>query len=304
MSDNTKSIDSTSVLPTRITRSMKGDPARVPEVQSACLIQYSGDTLGRRYVLSAPETTIGRSAAAAMVLADDSVSREHAKCIAAGNAVEIEDLGSSNGTFINDQRVQGRAALRDGDIVRLGSVHLKYFSRDSIENVFHDNIYRKATIDADTGIFNKQYLLESLDLAFMYSRAKSQPLSVIYFDLDFFKKVNDTHGHSCGDAILRECAQIMKSCLRDEDVLGRYGGEEFVVVLPNCDAQLAATLAERIRIAVESHAFVHDDKTIKQTVSIGVSENSPAFNTGKALLDDADRKLYQSKNSGRNRVTV
>ncbi len=298
------SASTTSDLPTRLTRGTKDAPERAASAQHACLIQYSGDTLGRRYVLDTPEVTIGRAASVGILIADDSVSREHAKCSANGAVILITDLGSSNGTFVNDQRMHDTTTLRDGDIVRLGSVHLKYFARDSIENLYHDKIYRKATVDAGTQIFNKQYLLEALDAAFIYSRAQGHPLSVIYFDLDFFKKVNDTHGHGCGDYILRESAQLAKSCLRTEDILGRFGGEEFVVVLPNCDARLAAALAERIRKTLEFHPFVYDGKPLKQTASLGVAEIQPAFNTGQDLLDDADRKLYQSKNAGRNRVTI
>jgi diguanylate cyclase (GGDEF)-like protein len=153
-------------------------------------------------------------------------------------------------------------------------------------------------------VFNKGYLLESLDASFAQSRVQGKPCSVIYFDLDFFKKVNDTHGHSCGDFILREAAQLAKSCMRSEDVVGRYGGEEFVVVLSDCDVRLAAALAERLRKAMESHDFVYGGKSLKQTVSIGVSEIRSDFASPRELLDNADQKLYQSKHSGRNRVTV
>jgi two-component system cell cycle response regulator len=277
---------------------------QAPTRKRACLIQYSGDSLGRRYILDSPEVTIGRSSTTGIVIPDASVSREHAKCIAVGNSIEIEDLKSSNGTFINDQRVEGRRSMRDGDILRLGSILLKFFAHDNIENVFHDKIYRMATIDAGTQIFNKKYLLETLDSEFKFSRIYGRPLSVIYYDLDFFKKVNDVHGHSCGDYILRESAQVAKGCVRKEDVLGRYGGEEFVVVLPNSDQRTATDLAERIRRTLETHSFQFDGKTLSQTISIGVSEIRTEFKTYKDLLDDADRKLYQSKNSGRNRITA
>lgn len=293
----------TADLPTRITQERR-EPDHITRAQHACLIQYSGDTLGRRYELAGDNLIIGRGATAKLIIPESSVSREHARCTVQENGIAIEDLGSSNGTFINDQRIQGKTLLRDGDILRLGAVHLKYFAQDSIENIFHDKIYRKATIDVGTQVFNKQYLLEALEAAFAYSRAHARPLSLIYFDLDFFKRVNDTHGHSCGDYVLHECAQLARTCLRGEDVLGRYGGEEFVVVLPDCDARLAGALAERIRKTIESHRFVYSGKTLTQTISMGVSEIHAGFEAYQDLLDDADRKLYQSKHGGRNRVTV
>lgn len=295
---------SPSDITTRITNGTNVKIPRTPGRNRPCLIQYSGDMLGRRFLLDAPEIIIGRTNTAAVVILDDSVSREHARVLSSGATVTVEDLGSSNGTFIHDAPVKSRTILKDGDILRLGSIVLKFFAHDNIERVFHDKIYRMATIDAGTQIFNKKYLLETLESEFRYSRVFRRPLSVIYYDLDFFKKVNDLHGHSCGDFVLRESAQVVKSCIRTEDILARFGGEEFVVVLPNANAETATELAERIRSAMEQHAFVFDGKTLQQTISVGVSENQPSFNTATDLLDDADRKLYQSKNAGRNRVTA
>jgi diguanylate cyclase (GGDEF)-like protein len=291
-------------LTTRISTGAKVTTPRALTRQCACLIQYSGEALGRRYLLDAPLITIGRAPTNRIGIPDDSVSREHAKCIAADETIEIEDLRSSNGTFINEKRVRSRMILRDGDIIRLGNVLLKFFAQNNIENVFHDKIYVLATIDAGTQVFNKKYLLETLDSEFKFSRSYGRPMAVIYYDLDFFKKINDAHGHSCGDYILRESAQVARSCVRNEDVLGRYGGEEFVVVLPNSDGVIAADLAENIRKAVEQHSFEFEGNRLQLTMSMGVSEIQQGFASYRDLLDDADRKLYQSKNSGRNRVTV
>ena len=291
-------------ITTRITNGTNLTIKRTPVRNRACLVQYSGETLGRRFLLDAPEIIIGRAPEAGIMIPDDSVSREHAKIISRGNSVAIDDMGSSNGTFIHDDRVQSPTTLTDGDILRLGSILLKFFAHDNIERVFHDKIYRMATIDAGTQIFNKKYLLETLESEFRHSRIYGRPLSVIYYDLDFFKKVNDAHGHSCGDHILCESAQVVKACMRAEDILARFGGEEFVAILPGADGRTAADLAERIRSGMEAHAFVFEGKTLKQTISIGVSENQSAFATATDLLNDADRKLYQSKHSGRNRVTA
>lgn len=291
-------------LTTRITTGRSKAYKKRPNRKRACLIQYTGDALGRRYFFENAEVTLGRGAANAIVLLDVSVSREHAKCYSRNKVIEIEDLGSSNGTFINETPVKTRTALRDGDMVRLGSILFKFFAHDNAESVFHDQIYRRATIDAGTQIFNRNYLLETLETAFNFSRTYERPLSVIYYDLDYFKRINDAHGHSCGDYVLSESAQVAKSCVRKGDVIGRLGGEEFLVVLPNADGAIAMELAERIRRAIESHPFEFEGKRLTQTISIGVSQMQPAFNTYKDLLDDADRKLYQSKNEGRNRITA
>ncbi len=291
-------------LPTRITLGAQLPVRRTSSRNRACLIQYNGARLGQRYLLDMPEITIGRQAANDFTIDDDSVSRTHARITSSGSTVTIEDLRSSNGTFVQNKPVKSRATIADGDILRVGNILLKFFANDNIENVFHDKIYRMATIDAGTKLFNKTYLLETLDSEFRYCRIHKRPLSVIYYDLDFFKRVNDTHGHICGDYILSESAQIVKTCMRKEDILARYGGEEFVAVLPGAEVGIAGELAERIRKSVECYDFEFEGKRLEQTISMGVSELHPSFKSSLDLLKDADRKLYLSKNSGRNQVTV
>ena len=151
-----------------------------------------------------------------------------------------------------------------------------------------------------------------LDGEFKFSKTYRRNLSVIYYDLDFFKKVNDNYGHGAGDLVLRESAQLVRTCVRKDDVFGRYGGEEFVIVLPNTDQKTAADLAERIRASLEAHTFQleieKDGKRgvvqHKQTISAGVSQLTPDIATYELLLESADKKLYTSKQTGRNRVTV
>jgi diguanylate cyclase (GGDEF)-like protein len=256
--------------------------------------------------------TIGRSPEAQLMISEPSVSRQHCCIMQSGSHVDVEDLGSSNGTFINDVRVASKASLKDGDMLRLGTILLKFFAHDNIESIMADKIYRMATIDAGTQIYNKQYLMDSLESEFKFSKTYKRPLCVIYFDLDHFKKVNDTYGHGAGDIVLKECANLVKSVSRKDDILGRYGGEEFVVVLPNTDLKFAAELAERIRAAVAAHSFefqVEQDgqrRAVqhKQTISMGVAELQFTHQTMEQLLESADQKLYSSKQTGRNKVTV
>src|SRR5690606_28727625 len=124
-----------------------------------------------------------------------------------------------------------------------------------LDGFVQDKIYRMATIDAGTQVFNKQYLLDSLNNEFAISQATGRPLSIIYYDLDFFKKVNDTYGHNAGDQVLRESTLIVKNIIRKDEILGRFGGEEFIIILPNSASQAAFELGERIRKACETHIF-------------------------------------------------
>jgi diguanylate cyclase (GGDEF)-like protein len=246
------------------------------------------------------------------VIQEASVSRQHAQFVLIGDQVAVEDLGSSNGTFLNDAPVKQQTPMKDGDIVRLGTVLLKFFAHDNVDSVMHDKIYQMATIDAGTKIFNKQYLLDALESEFKYSVTYNRELSIIYYDLDKFKPVNDTYGHNAGDYILRESAALVKAAVRKDDILGRFGGEEFVIVLPNTNKSTAAELAERIRQKHEAHGFVidfNDGGQIKkvnhtQTISLGVEQLHPELKTPKDLLEAADKKLYHSKSTGRNKVTI
>jgi two-component system cell cycle response regulator len=270
----------------------------------SCLIQYSGSPLGKRYNVDAAETIAGRSPDNLIVLNDPSVSRQHARFLHRGDKVEIEDLGTTNGTFVNDVKLSKKTELKDGDIVRLGNILLKYYATADIESLLIDKIYTSATIDNGTGIFNKKTLLDSLDVEVKNSRAFQKPLSIIYYDLDFFKKVNDTYGHNAGDFVLKDSAKVVTSVIRKDDIFGRFGGEEFIIILPGTDVKTANELAERIRRTVEAHSFNVDGKILKQTLSLGVSQLSPDMNSSKELLDSADQKLYRSKHEGRNRVTT
>lgn len=283
-----------------------------PKRKNACLVQYSGAKLGKRYPLTEQQNVVGRSPTAQVIINEASVSRQHARFMLVGDDVKVEDMGSSNGTFVNDVRAEGQVALKDADIVRLGTVLLKFFAHDNVDSVMHDKIYRMATIDAGTQIFNKQYLLDALESEFKFSKTYDRDLSIIYYDLDFFKKVNDNYGHNAGDFILKESAALIKAGLRKDDILGRYGGEEFVIILPNTNGQIAADLAERLRIKHETHVFQLDQEKDgakikvphKQHVSMGVAQLKPNIPTTKDFLEVADKKLYNSKHTGRNKVTV
>ncbi len=275
-----------------------------PKKSAACLVQYSGTNLGKRYILDQKEMTVGRAPTVDIVVNEQSVSRTHAQCLLQGEEVYVADLGSSNGTYINDKKLAGKQALRDGDIIRIGNIVFKFFASGNVENVFHDKIYRMATIDGGTNTFNKKYLLEAIENEFKFARAYGRPLSLIYFDLDFFKKVNDTYGHGVGDGILRDTAALVKSIIRKDDIFCRYGGEEFVILLPSTDAKTAYELAERIRSTFDQHKFEIQGHVIKQTLSMGVSQLNAKMNSTESLLEDADKKLYQSKTGGRNRVTI
>jgi diguanylate cyclase (GGDEF)-like protein len=161
-----------------------------------------------------------------------------------------------------------------------------------------------ASLDSLTGIRNRRTIFEFLSNELVCDRQNGGPLAVIMADLDGFKKINDRYGHAAGDAVLRETAQRLRSGMRISDAVGRYGGEEFLIVLPGCDEDSAESRAEEFRCIVESRPVSWDMREIGVTCSFGVAwTRAGVYNMGQ-LLQEADAALYRAKTAGRNRVAM
>ncbi len=270
--------------------------------QGAALVVLYGQDLGRKYDLTAPSSLIGRSSRCDICVDQDSVSRSHAKIILSGTKTSIVDLGSTNGTIINDEPVEGERELRNGDFIKVGRTIFKYIGGGNIEGQYHEEIYKLTTTDGLTQVYNKRYLLETLDREISRCHRYGRDLSLVMIDIDHFKDINDTLGHLAGDGVLRQVAQVIKANTRREDVFGRYGGEEFALVLPEIDMAAAAIAAEKSRKLVEKQRFTFENEPIPVTVSCGVAGLSGGALQVEELIKRADQKLYQAKESGRNRV--
>ena len=166
-------------------------------------------------------------------------------------------------------------------------------------------LYNMAFYDALTKVFMRRYFEAWLKQEFARVKRYRTDLSVIMFDIDHFKKINDTYGHQAGDYVLRELSETVKSSIREADIFARYGGEEFVVCLPETTLEKAKVSAERIRQAVEKKSFVFEGKKIPVTVSLGLASfRQTPEETEEQFMKDADQALYASKEGGRNRVSV
>jgi len=281
------------------------------EAQSEpCLILYSGPDVGRRFDLKPGRVVVGRSPGAGVMIDSVGISRRHFELEVGSASVELHDLGSANRTYVNDEPVGQPVRLRDGDLVRIANVVLRFHERRSLDALLHDRIYRMATVDIGTGLYNRRYVQEALKIEFARSRREQTPLALLCCDLDHFKVVNDRYGHQAGDAVLRTCAVRLRDTLRDSDIVGRWGGEEFVVVLRDTTMENASMLAERLRVAVarEVHeievAGPNGPQTVQhhQTMSVGVAIYKPAMADEFDLMAAADRMLYAAKRNGRDRV--
>lgn len=290
----------------RVTETWVTAPERPVSIsnRNACLVHIypTGPMMGSRYTLNEMPIVLGRASDCEIRINDHSVSRRHARIQPGADGYYTVDLQSTNGTYVNDIPAS-MYRLKDGDYLRVGNCIYRFLMGGNVETEYHEEIYRLTIIDGLTEIHNKRYLMEFLDREIARSSRHNRPLSVIMFDIDRFKAINDEYGHLGGDFTLRELASRIKGTIRKEELFARYGGEEFAVVLPETPQDGTITAAERILKVVSQTAFRFEDRTFEVTVSAGVTTTQGEADISPlALIRRADEKLYQAKNTGRNRV--
>lgn len=269
------------------------------------LIVMSGNDTGRIISLGRDRvlTVIGREDGSDVQLVDAEISRRHAavRYDAGSDRYFLCDLKSRNGTAVNGQPLESETVLSVGDKVRLGlSTVLRVSLASEPEAQYAKQMFNVALRDGLTGAYNRRYLDERLVAEVAFAKRHKTPLAVLMMDLDHFKLINDEHGHQAGDGVLKRFYELLAEEVRAEDVVGRYGGEEFVVVCRETAGAGAVALAERLRARVVKTSFEHDSNKIPVTVSIGVAGVSTAVESAVDLVKAADAALYRAKNSGRN----
>ncbi|MFZ9885980.1 MAG: diguanylate cyclase [Myxococcota bacterium] len=271
--------------------------------RSAYLIMINGRSVGRMHKLAPGDTVLGRAPDVEVLIEDEGVSRRHAMIELTQEGYVLLDNNSTNGIFVNGDRVK-RHVLQDGDKVQIGSnTILKFSFQDEVEEKFQKQLYDSATRDALTGAFNKKYFADQLKTEFAFCYRHKQALSVMLFDIDFFKKLNDGYGHLAGDHALKTLSQVVMTALRTEDVFARYGGEEFCILLRDTDAEKAFLIAERVRRSIEANEFMWESQRLPVTISVGVATlQEMNYPSPKAMLKAADEYLYKAKHGGRNRT--
>lgn len=265
------------------------------------VIQIYGGQIGRRFELGKRDLTIGRGSGNVIPLDLSTVSRHHARLFEREGHFYVEDLGSTNGSFVNGEKIEGIAEIRSGDIVKLGGAVFKFLEGGNTEALYYEEIYRLTIIDGLTQIPNKRYLLDFLEREMARARRHERPLYLAMIDVDHFKVVNDEFGHVVGDAVLRGLAQILQDNVRRDELAARYGGEEFAIVLPETDLEGAKSFADRLRSEIARHVFDLDGREIRVTISIGLAAFDPS-QSAEQFIDTADRRLYRAKDRGRDRT--
>jgi len=272
--------------------------------RSACVVVIHGEGLGRRADIDQSPVVVGRSQEVDLVIVHKSVSREHCRIWRDAMGYRIRDLAATNTTRVNETRIASDTALADGDQITVGESILKFISQDSVEASYHEEIYQLATHDALTELYNRRHFIEMADKEIARAIRHQRPLSLCIIDVDLFKPVNDRYGHISGDEVLRQIALLLRRHARTDDLAARIGGEEFALMLPECDAEAARMFAERLREAVAEAVFTPGGEPQRITVSIGIAELAPGRDIRPALMAAADTALYRAKSEGRNRVCV
>ena len=287
------------------TTSIASVPEAEPEKPArdrAYLIVLAGAGVGEMHKLQAEDITLGRGREADLRFLDAGISREHCRILRDDSGLYVEDLESRNGTYCNGDQVSGRIALRDGDKIQMGrTTILKFTYHDHLDESFQRQMYDSALRDSLTKVYNKRYFTERLDSEYQFSERHGTPLSLLLLDLDHFKSINDEYGHLAGDHALAQFARHVQRTIRSEDVLSRYGGEEFAIISRGIGLGDAESFGRRITTEVAALGIHFDGRSIPLTVSTGIASlPDDAIAHPTDLVNAADNALYEAKEAGRN----
>ncbi|QDV38216.1 GGDEF domain-containing protein [Tautonia plasticadhaerens] len=272
--------------------------------KDACLVHIypAGPCMGMRHVLEKPRIVLGREEGCDISIADSSVSRRHSLIEMGIDGFAATDLDSTNGTYVNNTPANA-TPMSDGDYLRVGNCLFRFLAGGNVEADYHEELYRLAIIDALTELPNTRHLMDCLERELARAIRYGRPLSLILFDIDHFKEINDTLGHLAGDLTLRELAGRLRGEVCEDGLLARYGGEEFAVVLIETGLERAVEVAERLRRAVAEHEFRFEGTPYAVRVSLGVATlRSGEPLTPKEFIQQADECLYRAKRRGRDCV--
>ena len=269
--------------------------------QRPALIVMSGQKVGER-VSVVGNTQIGRDPNLELVLPDPGVSFRHAFIEDRGDEFVLVDLGSTNGTFVNGERTTAEAPIAAGDKLRFGQTVVRFEVQDATDEAYAEIVAQLLHIDDLTGLYQRRRFDTELEMLLTRATSERRTLSMLAMDLDGVKAINDKHGHLFGAYTISECGRLIGALLEPPAIACRFGGDEYIAALPDCDLAAAVAAAERIRACIASHPFEHDGILLRPGISIGVAEFPLHAKSADALFRAADAALYCAKRAGKNRV--
>lgn len=264
----------------------------------------SGDQVGRRIMLADDRITFGRSPEATIMLRDTLISRLHLAIDfdQSFGFYVLQDLKSTNGSFLNGVQIT-EATLKDSDKILIGNTILRFGWFDVFDLKYQNEIENLLNIDELTGLFVKRRFDEELNRFIAVSRTKGTELAMIMIDIDGVKRINDTHGHAFGAYTISQTGKIIKATTEQKGFASRFGGDEFMIFLPNYTLGAAQQMAETLRAQVEAYRFEMEGILLRPTISLGISPLKKE-DTMESLFKRADEALYMSKRTGRNKVST
>lgn len=277
-----------------------------PSDLQGILTVLSGSRAGEVFRLDALEYMIGRDEHADISIGDPGLSRAHGRLYRRGGQFYVEDVGSTNGTFVNARKLQDPHRLSNGDRIQIGqNTVLRFSLQDRLEQEATQRLYEMTVRDALTELYNRRHLDDQLEAEFAYAKRHKSDLCVLLLDVDHFKRINDTHGHGVGDEVLVAVARGLEHIVRKEDLVARYGGEEFVIIARGIDVNGGLAFAERVRAYLASLDIATQAGNLSVTASFGVAhtDNHP-YGSVRGLLSASDEALYRAKARGRNCVEL
>lgn len=269
-----------------------------------CLLQiYPVPRMPSLVRLAPSRTVLGRDSTCHVTVDDASVSPMHASIEWVNGAYQITDLSSTNGSWINEMKLEPQTQLAGGELIRIGNTILKFMLALDEEAQYHAVVHELMTHDTLTNTFNRAWLIPFLNRELETSKRQTSVMSVIFLDIDGFKRINDRHGHLIGDEVLRTFCERIRPVLDGAHNLCRFGGDEFVIVCPHSQLDMTVLMAEMIRREIAETPFRTQAGQLEVTCSMGVTcTDGRSLADVDSLLAAADKLLYRAKNQGRNCV--
>lgn len=269
---------------------------RVGARDRPCVTILTGDGAGQLVCLRQAALVFGRGADAEVRLEDGSLSRRHARVFQADRSVYIEDLRSTNGTFVRGQRIDSPFRLHDGDLIQLGPNRvLRFEYRDALDVDAAALLHETSVRDTTCGAFNRRHFEARFEAELAFAQRSGRPLAVLMIDIDHFKTINDTYGHVLGDSVLRVLVASIQRLLRRDDLLARYGGDEFIVLCRNTTGRNGRILADRICAVIHRLQFTAAGNDFRVSVTVGVAAVPEIDADRDHLLSAADDAMYRAK---------